>query len=124
MIFLGAEGDAFYIIEKGSFDIMVTEIEAVTTAGSMGGQGTGGDKAKEEICRTKKVAEAGRGQAVGEYALLYNTPRTATLIATEDSLVWGIDAEKFIEIRKKVSEFNIKRFEELQDFLKAIPLFC
>ena len=53
----GEIGDAFYVIEEGRFDIEVTE----------------------KTGAKKLVGYATAKDAVGEYALMYNTPRTATL---------------------------------------------
>ena len=97
----GAEGDAFYAVENGNFDILVTNDQ--------------GDE--------KKVAVAKRGDCVGEYALLYNQPRTATLRATEKSRVWGITAEQFAQMRQEIMDWNVERFEKRQEFIHSIPLF-
>ena len=69
------------------------------------------------------VAEAGPTDTVGEYALLYNQLRTATLTATMDSKVWGITAEQFQDIRQQIQDWNVMRFNERQQFLATIPLF-
>jgi len=59
-----AEGDYFYIVKRGFFDILVRKTAAT---------------------ESKKVFEAGAGFAFGELALLYNAPRSATIVATVDS---------------------------------------
>ena len=70
------------------------------------------------------IAEAGPGDTVGEYALLYNQLRTATLTATKTSQVWGITAEQFQEVREQISNWNVTRFNQRQEFLREIALFA
>ena len=98
----GDEGDAFYAVDSGNFDILVT-----------------GDDGEEKL-----VAQAGRGDCVGEYALLYNQPRTATLRASTKSRVWGINAQEFQDMRKEVMDWNVRRFDERQRFISSIALFA
>jgi cAMP-dependent protein kinase regulator len=58
----GAEGDNFYVVDEGLFDIFVKD---------------------------KKVVEVGPGGSFGELALMYNTPRAATVKAgAEGGLLW------------------------------------
>lgn len=40
------------------------------------------------------------GEAFGELALLYNAPRAATITASEESLLWGLDRKTFNHIVK------------------------
>ncbi|ETO24150.1 cAMP-dependent protein kinase regulatory subunit, partial [Reticulomyxa filosa] len=98
----GEVGDAFYLVEKGKFEIYVTEEDGL------------------EI----QVGEAGPQDGVGEYALMYHTPRTATLKAVEPSVVWGLEAADFHDIRQKMAQWNVERFLQREKFLRKIPLFC
>ena len=65
----GAVGDYFYIVEEGSFDIRVND-ESVGVV--------------DEVCA-----------AFGELALMHNSPRAATLEATSDAILWGLDRNTF-----------------------------
>ena len=67
----GDEGDNFYVIEKGDFEA----------------------SKKGEVVFTYK----GEG-AFGELALLYNTPRAATVTAKAEGLLWGVDRQTFRNI--------------------------
>ena len=60
----GDEGDNFYIIDQGEVEIYV-----------------GGEK----------VLSIGEGGSFGELALIYGTPRAATVKAASDVKLWGID---------------------------------
>jgi len=95
-----AEGDRgyhVYVIQKGSFDIIKKNKEG------------------KEV----KVAEWGKGQLVGELALLFNAPRAATVKAKTDAVCWAIDRFTFRNILKDVSQAATKTNAE---FLKKVKL--
>uniref|UniRef100_A0A7S3JUG6 cGMP-dependent protein kinase n=1 Tax=Aureoumbra lagunensis TaxID=44058 RepID=A0A7S3JUG6_9STRA len=94
----GDKGDAFYVVEKGRFDIVV--------------DGTG------------KVAETKAGGSFGELSLIMNQPRAASVIATEDSLCWKIDRKPFRYFVKSTSNSIIdQNYKELQlvQVLQGLP---
>ena len=76
-------GDAYFVIESGSFDIIHRE---------------------SQNDPQRVVGEMLPGKAFGEGSLLYSMPRAATLTATKASVVWALDASKFVEIRRKLSQ--------------------
>jgi len=45
-----------------------------------------------------------RGQYFGELALMYNAPRAATIVATQDSMLWSIDRATFTVLVKEVAQ--------------------
>jgi len=94
----GDEGDYFYIVKSGKFDILVAK------AGS----------------ESKKVFEAGPGFAFGELALLYNSPRSATIVATVASTVWCLERVVF---QMLVIGSAQKKFKENVEFLKQCDIF-
>ena len=59
------------------------------------------------------------GEAFGELALLYNAPRAATIIATEDSKMWSLDRATFNHI---VKDASMKRREMYEKFLKSVEI--
>jgi cAMP-dependent protein kinase regulator len=65
---IGQQGDYFYIIEIGSFQVLVNGLV---------------------------VATLEEGRSFGELALLYNTPRAATVRASRASLVYSLDRDTF-----------------------------
>ncbi len=69
MIRQGERGDDFFIVESGSFDVL-----------------TDG----------RSVGSLGEGDTFGEIALLFDSPRTATVRAEEDGRVWRLDRESFL----------------------------
>ncbi|KAF4695378.1 hypothetical protein FOZ60_004869 [Perkinsus olseni] len=95
----GDFGDAFYIVEEGTFDIFVKR----------------GDK--EPV----KVMECGPGSSFGELALMYNAPRAATVTATSDAKLWGLDRDCF-QLMVVTSE-NTKK-KEYEAFLEKVPILA
>jgi CRP-like cAMP-binding protein len=70
----GEPGNNLYVIESGTFDILVRD---------------------EVSGRNTKVAERGPGTIFGELALLYNAPRAASVLATSDAVLWVVDRYTF-----------------------------
>lgn len=95
----GDEGDYFYIVKKGDFDIFVKK----------------GDDPP------KKVFQCGPGFAFGEMALLYTCPRSATITAHDDSEVWSLDRTAFRNLVVRSSE---AQFKESCKFLNSCDIFA
>jgi hypothetical protein len=64
----GSDGDNFYVIQEGSVNILV------------------GDK---------QVASKSAGGSFGELALMYNAPRTATVVCDGPAKLWALDRTSF-----------------------------
>jgi CRP-like cAMP-binding protein len=80
----GDPGDSLYIVERGAVDVFADE------------QGVPG----------KKLARLGQGKAFGEMALLSGKPRTATIVAAEDTALLQIskhDFERLIASDRKMA---------------------
>jgi len=89
----GDTGDFFYICQKGKISF---------------------------ICDEKTVGSCGSGSSFGELALLYDSPRAATCVAGEDTILWKVDQGTFRHLlarSAKESEGNII------DVLTKIDLF-
>lgn len=59
------------------------------------------------------------GTSFGELALLYNTPRAASIVANEDSTLYSLDRECFNNI---VKDSAIKRRNKYDSFLSKVEL--
>jgi CRP-like cAMP-binding protein len=88
-------GDKFYVVETGTFVVTVE---------------SGGV--------SKAVARRGPGQSFGELALLYHAPRAATITASTDAVVWGIDRLPFRRITKKA---GAKKLGDYEKILQQVP---
>lgn len=89
----GDEGDFFYIVELGTVDFFVN--------GS-------------------KVNSSSEGASFGELALMYNSPRAATVIAASDNVTcWALDRLTF---RRILLEGTFNRRLMYEDFLKDVKV--
>uniref|UniRef100_A0A8C7X124 cAMP-dependent protein kinase type II-alpha regulatory subunit n=1 Tax=Oryzias sinensis TaxID=183150 RepID=A0A8C7X124_9TELE len=55
----------------------------------------------------------------GELALMYNTPRAATIIATQEGALWGLDRATF---RRLIVKNNAKKRRMYETFIESVPL--
>merc|ERR1712013_780418 len=84
----GNEGDNFYIIDQGEVEIYVNG---------------------------EKVLNIGEGGSFGELALIYGTPRAATVKAASDVKLWGIDRDSYRRILMGSTIRKRKMYEEYLD---------
>jgi len=96
VIELGDNGDFFYVVDSGVLDCFI----------KINGE-------------EKKVFTYDNTGAFGELALMYNTPRAATIMATEECILWALDRTTF---RQLVLLTTMKKREMYEAFLNAIPL--
>jgi cAMP-dependent protein kinase regulator len=89
----GDDGDNFYVIESGSYDIIVND---------------------------KNVGSYTNKGQFGELALMYNMPRAATIIATTPGRLWALDRLTFKRIVVKSAFEKRKNYEAL---LENMPIF-
>ena len=94
----GDDGDNFYVIQEGKFDIFVND-------------------SKEDKC----VAQLDGKGSFGELALLYNCPRAATIIARSKGTLWCLDQKTF---RKLIVTAAAKRRLCFENLLESVPLFA
>nr|XP_046249699.1 endoplasmin [Scatophagus argus] len=90
------DGDNFYVIESGTFNIFV------------------------KVDNTEKLIGCydNRG-SFGELALMYNTPRAATIIATSPGALWCLDRLTF---RRIIVKNNAKKRKLYEAFIETLPL--
>lgn len=100
----GEAGDYFYVVEKGSFDVHVNPTGQLQPG--MDGMG-------------KKVASIGSGGSFGELALMYNSPRAATVISTEPSTLWALERVTF---RRILMDSAFQRRQMYESFLSEVKL--
>lgn len=93
--------DYFYIVKSGGFEYWIANKPGSTEASP-----------KATLRHSRQVGSAGPGGSFGELALMYAAPRAATVLATQDSVVWVIDRSDFKNILMKVSEDKVAEYEE------------
>ena len=100
----GEPGDNFYLVEKGAFDVHINKTGQLQA----GAEGMG-----------DKVASIEAGGSFGELALMYNTPRAATVVSAEPSTIWSLDRVTF---RRVLMTSAYKRRQLYENFLAEVPL--
>merc|ERR1712106_543516 len=88
----GNEGDNFYIIDQGEVEIYVNG---------------------------EKVLNIGEGGSFGELALIYGTPRAATVKAASDVKLWGIDRDSY---RRILMGSTIRKRKMYEEFLSKVSI--
>ena len=93
----GDEGDYFYVVETGIYEIWKSM--------------DGGPE--------KKLDKEIKGEAsFGELALMYNAPRAATIKAAEDGILWALDRVSFRMILMESTSSKRRMYES---FLEEVP---
>ncbi|XP_072537651.1 protein kinase, cAMP-dependent, regulatory, type II, alpha A [Salminus brasiliensis] len=92
----GQDGDNFYVIERGVYDIVVQKDGVGCCVGQYDNKGS-----------------------FGELALMYNTPRAATIIAKQEGALWGLDRATF---RRLIVKNNAKKRRMYECFIESVPL--
>ena len=92
IFFQGDEGDNFYVIDQGEVEIFVNG-ELATTIGE--------------------------GGSFGELALIYGTPRAATVRAKTDVKLWGIDRDSY---RRILMGSTIRKRKMYEEFLSRVSI--
>nr|XP_032832143.1 cAMP-dependent protein kinase type I-alpha regulatory subunit-like isoform X1 [Petromyzon marinus] len=88
----GDEGDNFYVLDQGEVDVYV-----------------GGDW----------VGSIGDGGSFGELALIYGTPRAATVKARSDIKLWGIDRDSY---RRILMGSTLRKRKMYEEFLSKVSI--
>ena len=84
------DGDNFYVIDSGIYDVLVTS----------NGQ-------------EKKIHRFDNRGSFGELALMYNMPRSASVVAVSDGVLWAMDRKSFRRIVLRSAFKKRKMYEEL-----------
>ncbi|XP_065569367.1 cAMP-dependent protein kinase type II regulatory subunit-like isoform X3 [Artemia franciscana] len=93
----GDDGDNFYVIESGLYNIYVADNDG----------------------QPKLVGNYDNVGSFGELALMYNMPRAATIQAVSSGLLWAMDRPTFRRILLKTAFRKRKMYEQL---LESVPM--
>jgi len=96
----GDEGDLFYIVESGELSIFIQV-------------GVGSEMSEV------KVGSYGSGSAFGELALIFGSPRAATINATSNCKLWSIERRAY---RGVTGQYRQRQHEEKLNFLKEVSI--
>ncbi|XP_077990060.1 cAMP-dependent protein kinase type II regulatory subunit-like isoform X2 [Glandiceps talaboti] len=90
----GDDGDNFYVVDQGVYQIHVNN---------------------------KNVGAYDNQGSFGELALMYNTPRAATIISSSEGVIWALDRSSFRRIVLKNAARKRKVYENL---LESVPMLA
>eukprot|EP00036_Acanthoecidae_sp_10tr_P008480 CAMPEP_0182926952 /NCGR_PEP_ID=MMETSP0105_2-20130417/12747_1 /TAXON_ID=81532 ORGANISM="Acanthoeca-like sp., Strain 10tr" /NCGR_SAMPLE_ID=MMETSP0105_2 /ASSEMBLY_ACC=CAM_ASM_000205 /LENGTH=352 /DNA_ID=CAMNT_0025064873 /DNA_START=81 /DNA_END=1139 /DNA_ORIENTATION=+ len=93
----GDEGDNFYVVDTGVTEVLIDE-----------GDGT-----------PKFHGEIAKGGSFGELALIYGTPRAATIQCKTDCLLWAIDRDSY---RRILMGSTIRKRKTYEAFLEKVEI--
>ena len=96
MIQEGDMGSEMYLVHSGTFDVFCNRRGA-------------------EV----KVNSKAAGDIFGEISLMFESPRTASVVATSDAMVWMLDRKSFRELTRKVAE---EAKSQHLVFLNSVPI--
>lgn len=88
----GDEGDNFYVIDQGEMDVYVN---------------------------SEWVTSIGEGGSFGELALIYGTPRAATVRAKSNVKLWGIDRDSY---RRILMGSTLRKRKMYEEFLSKVSI--
>lgn len=93
----GDDGDNFYVIDTGVYNIYVNT-----------------DQEKDKL-----VGKYDNAGSFGELALMYNMPRAATIEAASDGSLWAMNRQTF---RRIVLKSAFKKRKEYETLLEGVPM--
>ncbi|XP_061604845.1 protein kinase, cAMP-dependent, regulatory, type I, alpha (tissue specific extinguisher 1) a isoform X2 [Phyllopteryx taeniolatus] len=92
VIIQGDEGDNFYVIDQGEMDVYVNK---------------------------DWVTSIGEGGSFGELALIYGTPRAASVRARSNVKLWGIDRDSY---RRILMGSTLRKRKMYEEFLSKVSI--
>eukprot|EP00899_Mesostigma_viride_P010801 jgi/Mesvir1/19722/Mv09978-RA.1 len=103
------ENNLYYIVDQGTCEIFVAKKDAQASSGE-GEQSLG-----------EKVQTVGPGGGFGELALMYCSPRAATVVAVTPVKVWAMERTTFRTLMVNSTSHKRRQHEE---FLSRVPLLA
>lgn len=116
----GTLGDRFYIVQFGTFEVRIV------SEGTEDTEGTGGNV----VHVYEGSREKNQHPCFGELALMYSTPRAASIIAKTDGMLWALHRFAFkkvtaergsregaVEILKRIDQLKGYELEDLASYL-------
>ena len=125
----GDEGDKFYIIEEGDFEVRVGGTDSCRNVMTESESSYAGKLVHTYHASKKKNVHP----SFGELALLYSTPRAASITATTDAKLWSLDRKvlkaimldgagkkQLVHVMKNIPELKSFQNEEIEEFVSAM----
>ena len=111
----GDYGDVFYVLEEGIIPICIVLLFLTSSNSCVATTGSCSISINSEV-----VGEIDEACVFGDLALMYNSPRAATITATSDCILWTLDRVFF---RQAMVTSSSNQIIQLSQFLSKIKLF-
>lgn len=108
--------DYFYVLEDGQ--LVVLQLKDDTSAVRASLDASASDGVPRTEMKQLRVME--RGASFGELALLYRSPRTATIRSLSKATLWRIGRSVYKEMLQRVAEEHTKEYISYLDALKIL----
>ena len=117
----GDAGDYFYVVDSGELDCFVKKVDDGQPAypGAPPPPPPGPLQSGDHPEYGKKVFQYTKGTSFGELALMYSTPRAATIISLTPVTLWALDRVTFKTILLEIASRTRKDYES---FLRSVPI--
>lgn len=119
----GQDGNCLYIVETGELDCFksfpINKSQSQSQSQSNSVSKNPSMLSFKINSEAKYLKTYSSGDSFGELALLYNTPRAATVRAKTDSILWALDRVTFNHIVKEASQ---KKRDKYEKFLKEVDI--
>lgn len=102
----GDDGDLFFVVEEGRLDILVSKTDPTNEAVTL---------SEEMIVGVPYTS----GSSFGELALMYGSPRAATIRANTDCVLWSLNSQQFKGI---TTSHKRKREEIIVDTIRKVKI--
>ena len=93
----GEDGDHFYLVDSGAYEVFLKQAED-----------------------GKPVATYESGKSFGELALLYNSPRAATITCKTAGTLWALERKAFRHVMVNTGAGDLKA--KAENFLKTVEI--
>jgi len=93
----GEDGDHFYLVDSGTYEVYLKQSED-----------------------NKPVATYEAGKSFGELALLYNSPRAATIMCKTAGILWALERKAFRHVMVNTGAGDLKA--KAENFLKTVEI--
>lgn len=118
----GDDGDNFYVIESGVFDVFINRpsdnnADQSTNNHTSGNNGETSEEFHQEF--GQRVLHFEEKGSFGELALMYNMPRAASVVAITAGTLWAMDRQSFRRI-VLLSAFRKRKLYE--SLLESVPM--
>lgn len=111
----GDEGDNFYVIDQGEVEVtivlMILKFPCTRDSTLF--------YSFQIFVNNELVTTIGEGGSFGELALIYGTPRAATVRAKTDVKLWGIDRDSY---RRILMGSTIRKRKMYEEFLSRVSI--